>query len=65
MRRSGSTLRTAVIVRPATSGKAMMVWAKTMALGVNSQCRLPIGPLRESNRYTANPTTTGGRPIPV
>src|SRR3990172_6129465 len=48
-RRSGSTLRTAVIVSPATSGKAMIVWAKTMALGVNSQCRLPIGPLRESS----------------
>ena len=43
----------------------MMVWAVIIAAGVKSQSRSPNGPLRESKRYTARPTTTGGKPIPV
>ena len=53
------------MVKPVTSGKAMMIWATIMALGVKSQLSTPKGPLRESIRYTKRPTTTGGRPMPV
>ena len=46
---------TAAIVKPATSGNAMMDWAMTIAPGVNSvgttgEFRLPSGPLRDSSR---------------
>src|SRR5574341_81710 len=48
-RSAGSTPSTAVIVRPMTSGSAMMIWAVTIAAGVNSQFNPPSGPLRESS----------------
>jgi hypothetical protein len=43
-------------------GIARMVWAITMAAGVNSNSRKPSDPDLESARYRTNPTTTGGRP---
>ena len=43
----------------------MMIWASTMPRGVNSQPSPPSGPLRDSSKSTAKPTTTGGSPIPV
>src|SRR6516225_7783621 len=33
-----------------------------MAIGVNSKPVTPTGPERDSKRYRARPTTTGGRP---
>src|SRR5690625_269832 len=35
----------------------------TMAVGVNSKPYDPSGPARDSVRYTASPTTTGGNPM--
>ena len=39
-----------------------MVWAITIAAGVNSSAREPNGPERERVRYSTRPTTTGGNP---
>ena len=51
----GSTPKTAAMVKPATRGKEMMVWAKIMAPGVNNrgiraESIWPSGPLRERSR---------------
>jgi hypothetical protein len=43
-------------------GIARMVCAITIAVGVKSRAREPSGPERESARYRARPTTTGGNP---
>ncbi len=56
---------TLLIVTPTTSGVAMITCAMIIALIVNNQRRSPNGPLRERNRNTTRPTTTGGSPIPV
>ena len=56
---------TLLIVTPTMIGVAMMNCAMIMAGMVNSQPSPPKGPLRERNRYTTRPTTTGGSPIPV
>ena len=54
-RSCGSTPITAAMVKPATRGKAMMVWAMIIAPGVNrfgisDELSWPSGPLRESIR---------------
>ena len=54
-RSCGSTPITAAIVKPATSGKAMIVCATIIAPGVkrdgiNGEFKLPSGPLRDSSR---------------
>jgi hypothetical protein len=36
-----------------------------MAVGVNNRPSTPNGPLRDNNKNTIRPTTTGGRPINV
>src|SRR5665647_1071986 len=50
-------------VSAAMIGTIRMVWAITMAVGVNKMPNPPSGPDRDSRRYTASPTTTGGSPI--
>ena len=54
-RRAGSTPCTAAMVKPATSGKAMITWATIIASGVkrrgiHGRFRLPNTPERESMR---------------
>jgi hypothetical protein len=48
-----------------TTGSAMITCAVIMPAGVKSQPRPPSGPLRDKNKYTTSPTTTGGKPMPV
>ena len=45
-----------------TIGSASTVCARIIASGVNSRPRNPSGPERDSSRYSARPTTAGGRP---
>ena len=64
-RKFGSTCWRAAAVSADTIGVAISAWAMTMAVGVYSNPNAPNGPLRHSSTVTNNPTTTGGRPIPV
>jgi hypothetical protein len=45
-----------------TIGKASVAWAIIIAAGVNNRLSLPSGPECDNSRYSASPTTTGGRP---
>ena len=51
------------LVMAAMIGVTRTVWAITIAVGVYSKPSGPSGPLAESIRYTASPTTTGGSPM--
>ena len=50
-------------LKAAMIGVTRMVCATIIACGVNRMPNEPSGPERDSNRYTASPTTTGGSPI--
>lgn len=54
---------TASVVRVRIIGKINTDCAIIMAVGVNNRPYSPKGPARDSNRYMANPTTTGGKAI--
>ncbi|OPZ49864.1 MAG: hypothetical protein BWY92_01219 [Firmicutes bacterium ADurb.BinA052] len=61
----GSSCPMPDIVSPVMMGRAMRVWAITMAVGVYMRRSEPRGPYRHSTMLTQSPTTTGGSPMPV
>ncbi len=53
------------MVNPVTTGEAIMVCAIIIAFGEYIILINPSGPLRQRKIETTNPTTTGGKAIPV
>lgn len=60
-----SSQRSSIVwrVRAAIIGRIRRACAMIIAAGVNKIPRSPSGPERDSRRYTAKPTTTGGNPM--
>ena len=57
---SGATPLSAEMVRPVMMGDMSTTWPMTMAQGVKSMSRPPIGPSLDSVMNTSNPTKTVG-----